>query len=130
MGMGMTTTAMVSSMGVVWGSGRLKKKSKCGRGTMCRLGREGVGASTKTVRYIHRLTNESTTTYIHPLTDECTGLSLSVQATFLGAGTEEYSPVKFFTTEEYKVGEECTLFSCSAKVLLAWLLRLKLVNGS
>jgi uncharacterized membrane protein len=71
--------------------------------------RRGVGVGTKSsetsimARYIHRLTDEYTATYIHRLTNECTRLSSSVQATFLGADIEEYSPVIFLGTEEYKV---------------------------
>jgi hypothetical protein len=64
-------------------------------------------------RYIRRLTDEYTVTYIHRLTDECTRLSSSVQATFLGAGTEKYSLVIFLVTEKYKIIKEYTLFSYS-----------------
>jgi hypothetical protein len=94
---------------------------KCGRGTVWHVGRDDVGAGMKssqmsvTIRYIRRLTDEYTITHIYRLTDECTGLSLSVHATFLGAGTEEYSPVIFLGTKKYKVTEEYNLFSCSGR---------------
>jgi hypothetical protein len=85
------------------------------------VGRDGVGAGMKssqmsvTIRYIRRLTDEYTITHICRLTDECTRLSLSVHATFLGAGTEEYSQVIFLGTKKYKVTEEYNLFSCSGR---------------
>jgi hypothetical protein len=102
------TTSGGRGRGVGSGGG-LNFVLKCGRGTVRHAGRDGVGAGTKssqtsvTARYIHRLTDEYTVMYIRRLTNECTGLSLSVHATFLSAGTEEYSPV---ITEEYKVYRE------------------------
>jgi hypothetical protein len=55
--------------------------------------------------------------YIHQLTNECTELSSSVHAIFLTAGTKEYILVIFLGTEEYKVTEECTIFSYSEERL-------------
>jgi hypothetical protein len=75
-------------------------------------------------RYICRLTDEYTVTYIHRLTDECTGLSLPVQVTFLGAGTEECSLVIFLVTEKYKIIKKYTLFSYSG-----WRKRRRVVGG-
>jgi hypothetical protein len=88
-------------------------------GTVWRAGREGLDAGAKSsqtsvaARFC-RLTNEYTASYIRWLTDECTRLSSSVQATFLGAGTKEYSLVIFLGTVECNITEECTLVSCSA----------------
>jgi hypothetical protein len=61
--------------------------------------REGVGTGTKssqtsvTARYIRQLIDEYTARCIRQLTNECIWLSSSIWAIFLGAGTEEYSPV-------------------------------------
>jgi hypothetical protein len=71
------------------GGGGLNCFMKCGRGTVRRVEREGVGAGTKSTQ------TSVMVRYIRRLTDECTGLSSSVQATFLGAGIEEYSLVIF-----------------------------------
>jgi hypothetical protein len=79
----------------------------CGRGTVWHVGREGVGAGAKSLQTL------VTTQYICRLTDEFNGLSSSVQATFLDAGTEAYNLVIFLDTAEYKVTEECILVSCS-----------------
>jgi hypothetical protein len=62
-------------------------------------------------RYIHRLTDEYTTTYIRRLTNECTGLYLSVETIFFGSYTEGCITVIFLSTKEYKITEECTMFS-------------------
>jgi hypothetical protein len=69
--------------------------------------------------YIHRLTDdgECTATYIHWLTDECTRLCSSIVAIFLGSFTEEYITFIFLGTEEYKITEEWTMFSCSGSYL-------------
>jgi hypothetical protein len=44
------------------------------------------------------------------------GLCSSVEAIFLGSYTEVYITVIFLGTEEYKITEECTLFSCSVSL--------------
>jgi hypothetical protein len=62
--------------------------------------------------YLHRLTDEYAATYIRRLTDECTGVCLSVETIFRDFGTEEYCPVLILDTEEYKITEESTFFSC------------------
>jgi hypothetical protein len=64
--------------------------------------------------HIHRLTDKYTIMYICRLTDECTRLYSSVEAIFLGSCTEGYIIVILLGTEEYKITEECTMFSCSA----------------
>jgi hypothetical protein len=86
--MGTGTTAVAVAVrrrrGVGSRGGGGLKKSKCGRGTVRRMGREGVGVGTKSsqtsvmARYIHQLTDKYTATYICQLTDECTRLSLLV----------------------------------------------------
>jgi hypothetical protein len=65
-------------------------------------------------RYIRRLTDEYTATYVCRLTNECMGLCSSVEAIILGSCTKGYIKVIFHGTEEYKITEECTLFSYSA----------------
>jgi hypothetical protein len=60
--------------------------------------------------YIHRLTDKCTAMYIHRLTDEYRGLYSLVPSTFLGFGTEEYSSVIFFDTEEYKNSRKVPYF--------------------
>jgi hypothetical protein len=74
-------------------------------------------------RYIHRLTDEYTATDIHRLTGEFTGLCSSVESIFLAFGTEEYNLVIFLDTEEYRIIEECTLFSCSVGCRCRWSLQ-------
>jgi hypothetical protein len=94
------------------GGGGLKKKIQCVEGTVQRSGREGVGTGVKSSQTLVKVW------YICRLTNEYTGLSFSVHATFLGAGTEEYSLVIFLDTEEYNVNEECTLVSYSDDEML------------
>jgi hypothetical protein len=83
-------------------------------GTVWHTGREGVGAGAKSMQ------TSATARNIRRLTDECTGLSSSVEATFLDAGIKENSPIIFLGIEEYNVTEECTLVSCSDGDAMEW----------
>jgi hypothetical protein len=65
--------------------------------------------------YIRQLIDEYTVTYIHRLIDECIGLCSSIETILLSF--EEYNPVIFFGTHEYKIIEKCTIFSVSRHVL-------------
>jgi hypothetical protein len=95
-----------------WRRRWIEKKIQCVEGTVQRSGREGVGTGVKSSQTLVKVW------YICRLTNEYTGLSFSVHATFLGAGTEEYSLVIFLDTEEYNVNEECTLVSYSDDEML------------